>query len=160
MFAPHSVSPGLPCWTTVPDELTDTVPSLFIAGQWDPTACSCLVRRMFRAVRAPKLLLEVRRGDHAVANGPAGGNILQVAWGFGACALCVLASGACCGNYSPCGAFDRPTGCARDEARNGAIGGTALKWLSIFLRGEEGEAPERPTIASGWEFVGLDMSRV
>ena len=63
-------SPGLPCWTTVPAELTDTVPSLFIAGQWDPTALPCLVRRMFRAVRAPKLLLEVRRGDHAVANGP------------------------------------------------------------------------------------------
>ena len=63
-------SPGLPCWTTVPAELTDTVPSLFIAGQWDPTALPCLVRRMFRAVRAPKLLLQVRRGDHAVANGP------------------------------------------------------------------------------------------
>ena len=54
----------------MPAELTDTVPSLFIAGQWDPTALPCLVRRMFRAVRAPKLLLEVRRGDHAVANGP------------------------------------------------------------------------------------------
>ena len=152
----------MPCWTTVPDELTDTVPSLFIAGQWDPTACSCVVRRMFSAVSAPKLLLEVRRGDHAVANGPAGGNIYQVAWGFGACALCVLAPGACCGNYSPCGAFDRPTGCAREEARNGAIGGTALKWLSIFLRGEEqeGEKPERPAIASAWECLGLDMSRV
>ena len=54
----------------MPAELTDTVPSLFIAGQWDPTALPCLVRRMFRAVRAPKLLLQVRRGDHAVANGP------------------------------------------------------------------------------------------
>ena len=85
----------------------------------------------------------------------------QVAWGFGACALCVIAPGICCGSYSPCGAFDRPTGCARDEARNGAIGATALKWLSMFLRGEEqGEGPERPIIASGWECVGLDMSRV
>jgi len=88
-------------------------------------------------------------------------NIHEVAWGFGACALCVIAPGICCGSYSPCGAFDRPTGCARDEARNGAIGATALKWLSMFLRGEEqGEGPERPIIASGWECVGLDMSRV
>ena len=146
----------------MPDELTDTVPSLYIFGQCDPTSCPCLVRRMFRAVRAPKLLLEVRRGDHAVANGPAGGNICQVAWGFGACSLCVIVPGICCGSYSPCGAFDRPAGGARDEARNGAIGGTALKWLSIFLRGEEqeGEKPERPAIASAWECLGLDMSRV
>jgi len=174
-FSPH---PGLgivlPCCAPPPAELTDTVPSLFIAGQCDVVACPCLVRRMFRKVRAPKLLLEIRGGDHAVANGPAGGNLLRVAWGCGACAPVVLVCGACCGTYSPCGAFDRSTGHAQDTARNGAIGGTALKWLSIFLRGEqeasslgaEGAAEfvqrelERPTVASGWECEGLDMSRI
>ena len=54
----------------MPAELTDTVPSLFIAGQWDPTACSCVVRRMFRAVRAPKLLLQVRRGLSLAGRNP------------------------------------------------------------------------------------------
>jgi hypothetical protein len=141
-------------------EVASTVPSLFIAGQCDPTALPCLVRRMFRAVRAPKLLLEVRRGDHAIANGPAGSNICQVAWGFGALSLCVIVPGICCGSHSPCGAFDRPTGSPRDEARNGAIGGTALKWLSIYLRGEEGDEPVRPSIASDWKCVGMEtMSR-
>ena len=148
-------------------------------SRWDFVSCPCLVRRMFRAVRAPKLLLEVRRGDHAVANGPAGGNLLQVSWGCGVCAPFTLAFGACCGNYSPCGAFDGATGRARDEARHGAIGGTALKWLSVFLRGEysgdleasigaservvEATAQllgERPLIASGWQYEGLGMSRV
>ena len=86
----------------------------------------------------------------------------------GACVACTLVSGICCGNYSPFGPFDRPTGLARDEARNGAIGDVALKWLNHFLHNEPGgglaelaqqlQVEVRPAIASGWNYAIEDVS--
>ena len=164
-FAPH---PGLGlCWS-LPAQLTDTVPTLIISGQCDPVSWACLVQRIYSAVRGPaKLHLQVRRGDHAIANGPAGGNCCQIAFGCGVCAACTIGFGVCCGNYSPCGAFDRPTGLARLESRNGAIGAIALRWVRFYLRGGEAAAgaedlvqlQRRPSIASGWRCENLGMER-
>jgi hypothetical protein len=120
----------------------------------------------------------VRRGDHAVANGPAGGNLLDLAWGCGVCASCTLVCGVCCGNASPCGPFNKLTGAARPTARRGAIGAVALQWLERYLRAPEaggaGDAAgsaaeagatladhlhERPAIASGFACENVTMTR-
>ena len=119
---------------SLPRQLTDTVPSLFILGQCDPVAWPCLGWRMYRSVSAHKLALEVRRGGHAAAYGPAGGSILEIPFAYGICAPCVMASGICCGSCSPLGAFEHPTGLAQDDSKYGAIGALALAWLQLHLR--------------------------
>ena len=160
----------------LPKQHTAVVPTLVITGQWDLVALPCLAWKIYRAVGAPKCILEVRRGDHAAANGPAGGCLCDVACCHGACAGCQAVGGLCwcgAGETSPCGTYDRPTGHARADAKRAEIGGLVLRWLRHFVldqtaaeeeegEGEAGRAERlraRPSIASGFACDNLEMER-
>lgn len=162
-MTPH---PGALLCKSLPEKLTESVPSLFVVGQCDPVAWPCLAHRMYRAVTAPKMFFEVRRGGHAAACGPAGGSLFEIPFGYGVCAACTFTAGMVCGSCSPLGAFDRPTGRAREVSKYGSIGGVVLKWLRLHLQGDAADATPaareelaeqlrvRPSIAS--TFIACD----
>lgn len=149
-------------WNRQCTDLTATVPTLFLVGSSDRQAPAHLhAWPQYRATTAPKLILEVSGGDHAIANGPAGGNLLA-AIGPMCCGLpdpmCGKGKtifGVVTGTALPCCLIDGPTGHASDrEAMHGDIGSLALAWLRVFLEGDErfrAQLQARPPIASAFE---------
>ena len=142
-------------------ELTDTVPTLFLVGQWDTVAPACChAWRHYHLTRSPKLILEVQRGGHAAANGPASGHLFETDLQVGGpCIVCKFFGMLCC----PCCAsrfeFTGVVGHARPDAKRGDVGGYALAWLKVFLEGDEqwrGLLEQRPKIASGFACEMID----
>ena len=147
-LSPHSG------FTPFPAQLSQTVPVLIIVGQNDRVANPVkFAWPHYRATGASKVILEVRGGDHAAGNGPTGGLVAEA---VGSCVACKYICGLCCircGCTVPCGTFNSPTGRAAATAEHGAVGGMALAWLKLHLKGNEGMRAGlqiRPDIASGF----------
>ena len=141
----------------LPSQLTMTVPVLFVVGEKDRIApAQEHAWPQYHRTRSPKLILEVKAGNHAVANGPSGGSLREFLGSLGFCkCLCGILSG-----YAPLGTFNGSTGAAKPHAPNGAIGGMALAWLRLFLEGDESYRPQlqvRPDIASGFAHECLQV---
>ena len=108
---------------------------------------------------APRLLFEIRGGDHFDVLGPSGGNQGDFLRGRELPWYCNMLSAMCCG----CAPFPAmmgtgPSGPAADRAPRGAIGGIALAWLQLFLQGDESARPrllQRPGIATRFESEGI-----
>jgi len=160
-LCPH---PGPPETPGLPGRLSDSVPVLIIAGQNDNVAnTQSFAWPEYHSTSAPSLILEVRGGDHAVANGPSGGTTKE-GLGMGPGFMCLVANFVlhnCC-SITPCpyGTYNGPVGHARPMAPLGAIGGFALAWLKLFLEGDESARSlllARPDIASGFEMKGIAL---
>jgi len=147
-ICPHS-GPGMPA------QLSEAVPVLFIVGQADSIAPGQIhAWPQYRQTTAPKLLFEIKHGDHAVGNGPAGGSIQEAVGPCALCGVCKYLCGIYCG-CSPCGTFNGATGHATTHAPNGAVGGMALAWLLLYLEGDMSVSSRlqmQPEISSSFEF--------
>jgi len=161
---------------------TKKIPVLTICGSVDST--SPPEKHAWKAYSrtqsgTPKLIFEVEGGTHFAANGPGG---LQTEKGsepkndiyvFGmllnlCCSASVLIQAEICPGFCfprkcwfecPCpGDYDTPTGFASKDAPGGAVGGVALTWLQLYLRGDEearGKLIYKPLIASKWQSEGV-----
>ena len=136
--------------------LTDAVPTLFLAGSMDTSApASLFAWPEYKRTRAPKAIVEIKWGDHAIANGPAGGNLCAVAGPWLPCACCCICGALCCHctPLAPRFAFHGSTGhfVPNAQSKRSEIGSTALAWLKVFLVGDESyraQLAQRPGIAS------------
>lgn len=147
-------------------KLTDSVPTLFLVGSADseaPTRSQSLPH--YNMTTAPKLLFEIKGGDHFVVNGPSGGNEHDFTKGRQCEFYCNCMCTVCC-NYGPCGDSGwgtGPSGLAQDHAPRGAIGGVALAWLQLFLQGDESARSrllQRPGIATRFESKGIQSEEM
>ena len=144
-----------------PEELSNKVPVLIIAGEKDKEADpQTQAWEHYRKTTAPKMILEIKGGDHYSANGPSGGNQSEFEEGDECCALFNCCFALVCG-CAPCpmGDFNGSTGHARNEAPRGAVGGIVLAWLQLFLLGDENariRLEAQPDIASGFESQKID----
>ena len=114
----------------------------------------------YRKTTAPKLIMEIKDGDHYSANGPSGGTQSEFEQGSEPCMLCNCCFAYVCG-CAPCpmGTLNGSTGHARSEAHRGAVGGIVLAWLQLFLLGDESARSRleaQPDIASGFESEKMD----
>lgn len=147
-----------------PEVPSAVVPSLVICGQVDPTANPKTHSwKPYERTAAPKMIFEVSGQGHYAANGPSGGNEKDSNGDGEECFMMLNCVAGYCG-FTPCpnkyGYSNGPSGHAKDEAPQGAVGGVALAWLQLFLVGDE-EARStlltgRPKIASGFESHGLE----
>jgi len=162
-ISPHA---GVP--PSLPDELTASVPMLFLVGERDREAPSQAHSwPQYYRTAAPKLIFEVAGGDHFVANGPSGGIKADIASNGAPCFFCQMCCVHCCGGLSPCpcAVLNGPSGHAQEQAAFGPVGGVALAWLKLFLMDDEGALRQllhsvRPAIASGFESKGVDLVRL
>jgi len=140
-----------------PEELSASVPVLILCGDHDEEANSqTQAWNHYRKTTAPKLIFEIKGGDHFTANGPSGGNESEVASGAEPCSLCNEIIASICWGWAPCpwGNYNGPSGHATEEAPRGAVGGVVLAWLQLFLLGEESARERlvaRPDIAASFE---------
>ena len=147
--------------TDFPAELSNTVPTLILAGEKDKDADpQTQAWEHYRKTTAPKLIMEIKGGDHFCANGPSGGNKSEFEVGQEPCVLfnCIFAHICGCGPC-PMGSCNGPTGYARNEAPRGGVGGIVLAWLQVFLLGDESARSRleaQPDIASGFESQIMD----
>ena len=154
-----------------------TVPVLIICGEKDTYDADPKTQAwpQYRQTKAPKLIVEVKGGDHYVANGPAGGAKEDLERGVDDFMLCNFISanvcmmcnpcypGAWCVPFSGCGTLNGSSGHTghNTNAQRGAIGGIALAWLRLFLLGDESVRSQlalRPDIASGFECSGVAVA--
>mmetsp|Transcript_21650 Transcript_21650/g.31607 ORF Transcript_21650/g.31607 Transcript_21650/m.31607 type:complete len:321 (+) Transcript_21650:165-1127(+) len=149
-------SDGKDFGTVFPDDLSNTVPILILAGEKDKEADpQTQAWEHYRKTTAPKLIMEVKDGDHNSCNGPSGANTSDFEQGAEPCALinCIFAHICACGPC-PMGSFNGSSGHARNEAPRGAIGGIVLAWLQLFLLGDESARSmlkAQPDIANRFE---------
>lgn len=140
----------------LPENLSNKVPILILAGEKDKEADpKTQAWEHYRKTTAPKLIMEVKDGDHYTCLGPSGGNGADFENGGELFVLvnCLFANICACGPC-PMGSFNGSSGHARHEAPRGAIGGIVLAWLQLFLLEDESVLDilqAQPDIASKFE---------
>jgi hypothetical protein len=131
-ICPHD---GKELGCALPEDLSSKVPILIIAGEKDKEADpKTQAWEHYRKTTAPKLIMEVKGGDHYTGLGPSGGNGADVENGGELLVLvnCFFANIFAC-RPCPMGNWNGSSGHARNEAPCGAIGGIVLAWLQLFL---------------------------
>jgi len=163
-FVPHDGTgppPAPPDAEPFPETLTSSVPTLIIAGEKDDIADPKLhAWPMYHKCSAPKLIMEVTGGDHALTNGPAGGSMnegtmFQRFWNKCSLTFMVVSWFVCGVPFPAKGSMESQ---AREHSPKGAVGGVALSWLRLFLLGDESTRSKlvhKPSIASKFETSGL-----
>lgn len=134
------------------------VPTLTICGQKDSVANAKKYGwSIYHKTTAPRMIMEVKGGDHYLAHGPAGGTETEATTGAELSFLNYF-----CAMFCDCapikgesGIEHVPCGHARDTSPRGAIGGLALAWVQLVLVGDETARAKLlagpPGIASGFE---------